>query len=136
MIEERGKPSGDLKTMEEPTNKSENEKDPSAYIKQAVDLLAETTNQVLDTVSWVAGKLHSSGNTFKIAEAKGHTAEVSLSIPPGGTGEIVVVLKDTRKHYPARAVTGEMELKRGSKVIIKDIAVSTMFVEAAPETLD
>lgn len=117
------------------TNNSQSNKDnndSSKYLKQAIDVFAETTNHIIDSVSWMANKLQSNGSIFKLEDARGLNAEVSLSIPPGETGEIVVILGQTRKHYPARAVDSSKEFRRGSKVVIKDIAVSTMYVDEVP----
>lgn len=98
---------------------------------RAVDFIADTCNHVLDAVTWFSNRLNSSGSVFKINDALGATAEVILSIPCGGTGEVVLVLGKTRKNYPAKASNPELSFERGAKVRIVDIASCTMYVEAA-----
>ena len=97
---------------------------------QAVDFIADTCNHIVDAFAWFSGRVNSSGNVFKISDALGASAEVLLSIPVGGTGEVVVVLGKTRKNYPAKALNPEQSFERGAKVRIVDIASCTMYVES------
>lgn len=97
--------------------------------KKAVDIFADASNHILSTVGWVAEQLNAPGNVFRLSDAVGQTAEITLSIPAGGTGELVVLLGKTRKYYAAKCKDSLLEVKRGSKVKIVDIAVNTMFVE-------
>lgn len=97
---------------------------------KVVDQLAETANQVLDVIAWLGKKLNSSGNVFRIEDARGATAEVSIPIPRGGIGEITVIVGQTRKNYSAKAVSAEAEYGRGAKVRIADVAISTVYVDA------
>ncbi len=113
----------------------EPEKNNSEGLNKAVDLLAETANHIMDTVSWFAKTLHSSGNVFKIEDARGATAEVSLSIPKGGAGEVCLRLGQTRKHYPAQAANPDEEFRRGAIVRVKDVGVNTMFVESPEQSI-
>lgn len=108
----------------------------SDYLKQAVNLFADTTTNILDTVAWVANQLNSPGNLYKIGDAIGKTAEISLSIPPGETGELAVFMGQTRKHYPAKGTDPSIEFKRGTKVQIVDVAVNTMYVKSIDEAAD
>lgn len=94
-----------------------------------VDQFAETANNILDLAAWFNSRLNTRGGVFKVEEAKGTLAEVSLSIPAGGTGEVTVIMGQTRKNYPAKALRDGEEFQRGSKVRIADVAVSTMYVE-------
>jgi hypothetical protein len=96
---------------------------------KVVDQLAEAANQVLDVIAWLGKKLNSSGNVFRIEDAKGSPAEVSIPIPRGGIGEVTVIIGQTRKNYSAKAVSPEAEYGRGSKVRIADVAISTVYVD-------
>lgn len=116
-------------------DKSHEETDPVSNSSQeperrAIDHFADAANQLLDVIGWLGNKLNSSGNVYRIEDALGATAEVSLSIPVGGTGEVTLVIGQSRKSYPAKAFCADLEFARGTKVRIADIAVSTMFVEA------
>jgi len=97
--------------------------------KKAIDVFADASNHILSTVGWVAQQLNAPGNVFRMSDALGQTAEITLSIPAAGTGEIVVLLGKSRRYYAAKSKDPHAEIKRGSKVKIVDIAVSTMYVE-------
>lgn len=98
-------------------------------VKQAVNILSETTSQLANAVEWMTTQLNVPGNVFKVRDAIGQTAEITLSIPNGGTGELVVILGNTRKYYAAKAKNPGEDFKRGTKVKIADVAVNTMYVE-------
>lgn len=65
----------------------------------------------------------------KVEDAIGHSAEVSVSIQPGRTGEITYVLGSKRYNMPAKSQQEESEFKRGAKVLICDIKNGVVFVE-------
>lgn len=114
------------------SNNAQNNKNVNSQteqFKKAVDIFADASNHILSTVGWVAEQLNAPGNVFRLSDAVGQTAEITLSIPTGGTGELVVLLGKTRKYYAAKCKDSLLEIKRGSKVKIVDIAVNTMFVE-------
>ena len=97
---------------------------------KVVDEFANVANQILDVISWLGQKLNSSGNVFRMEDAKGALAEVSTPIPRGGVGEVTVIVGQTRKNYSAKAVRPEEEFNRGTRVRIAEVGVSTMYVEA------
>jgi hypothetical protein len=97
---------------------------------KAGNIFIETLDQVIDTVGALVNRFDTSGSVFKIEDARGARAEVSLSIPADGVGEVTMVLGKMRKSYPARAIRPEQEFKRGTAVRIADVGVSTMFVDS------
>jgi membrane-bound ClpP family serine protease len=54
-----------------------------------------------------------------VSELVGETAEVTVDIGPGGTGEIVYSSAGSRYQAPARLYEGDQPIKRGARVVIR-----------------
>jgi hypothetical protein len=114
------------------TSKTDNQssQETGGHARKTIDVIAETVNQFADVLSWVGNRLTSGSNSqCNIEDARGAKAEVSVSIPADGVGEVTVVLGNMRKSYPAKAVRPEQEFRRGTKVRVADVGISTMFVD-------
>ncbi len=85
-------------------------------------------------MDWVISKLDT-GTCDTVSDAIGMIAEVSVSIPSNGTGEVVLVLGQCRRNYPARAFDSYAELRRGSKVVIVENEGKIFFVESFDSVL-
>jgi len=101
------------------------------------DLIKKTTeiaNDMVDSLHWALKKLENPGRKIVPEHARGETAEVSVSIKPGRTGEILVVLGHALQHYPAKAARAEMEFPKGSKVKVCDVGSNMMYVQPVDDT--
>ncbi|MBX9692908.1 MAG: hypothetical protein K2Z81_11035 [Cyanobacteria bacterium] len=87
---------------------------------------------VQNLMDWMISKLDT-GSCDTVSDALGMVAEVSVSIPKNGTGEVVLVLRQSRRNYPARAIDSNAELRRGTKVLIVESKGKVFFVEAYDE---
>lgn len=94
---------------------------------------AGVADSLLATVAGLVQKAETRGNTYRSADAVGSTAEVSISIPAGGTGEVLLKLGRGLHNYPARAARDGEAFMRGTKVLIADVGEQTIFVEALPQ---
>jgi hypothetical protein len=94
-------------------------------VKKTADLAGE----VFDSVNWMLKKLESPGRKIVREHAKGATAEISVPVKAGQTGEIIIVLGHTYQHYPARAVRPDLEFAKGSKVRVADVGSNIMYIE-------
>ena len=110
-------------------NQSSSNQNNSKETAKVMNYLAETANEIMDIVGWLGNKLNSNGSVFKIEDARGCIAEVCMTIPAGGVGEVTVILGQTRKNFPARAKLAMQEFKTGTKVKVADVAISTVYVE-------
>lgn len=112
---------------------SQNSKKASAgenKLSQALNLFADTLSGAIEAAAYLHENLNSGGNSFTRSDALGQIAEITLDISASGTGELCVLLGNTLNHYPASAKAAGQEFKRGQRVKIVEVGVSTMFVEA------
>ena len=81
---------------------------------------------------WSLNKLSrvEGGSATKVRQLIGHQAEVSVTVPEKGFGEIVYVQNQTRYNAPARSHAG-IEIPRGSQVFIGGIEGTSFVVEEA-----
>ncbi len=91
---------------------------------------AAVADSIFETVTSLVQRAETPGNTYRSGDAVGSTAEVAVSIPAGGTGEVLVKLGRGLHNYPARAVRDGETFSRGTKVRIADVGGQTIFVEA------
>ncbi len=68
-----------------------------------------------------------------VNELIGESAEVTVEIVPGGTGEITYSALGSRYQSPARAEDAQAAIPRGSRVVIRRIEGGVYFV--SPETV-
>ncbi|MGH9551074.1 MAG: NfeD family protein [Terriglobales bacterium] len=94
----------------------------------------EAANELLDSVHWMLRKFDAPGHKVDREKARGLTAEVSVAIKAGGTGEVTVILSKSYQAYPARAAKSDMEFKKGTKVRIVDVGSNMMYVEPADDS--
>lgn len=69
----------------------------------------------------------------KVSELVGQVGEVNTPIAKGRTGEITYVVNCKRHSSPARAADGNLELQRGTKIMIVDTNEQVMLVEPYTE---
>ncbi|MHA1568703.1 MAG: NfeD family protein [Alphaproteobacteria bacterium] len=69
----------------------------------------------------------------RVAELIGESANVSVEITAGSTGEIVYVALGSRYQSPARHLDSEEPIPRGAKVIIKRVEGGIYYVTPATE---
>lgn len=82
-------------------------------------------------VAWLINLLRrtAESGTARISECVGAEGSVYLRIPPGGTGEVRVVIGGRMTHLPARA-TGDQEIPPGSAVrVVRKLDGNTIAVE-------
>jgi hypothetical protein len=101
--------------------------------KTLTSLLA-ATDELIDAVQQFSDRFTAKGNTFSTREAVGKEAEVSVAIPAGGTGEVLVTLGKGLHNYPARGLTEDLEFKRGDRVCIRQLANQTLIVTKPDES--
>jgi uncharacterized metal-binding protein len=98
------------------------------YLKKGISFVATTAAQAVEAVQEVSDKL-TTGGTVKMEQAVGKDAEVSATIPVGGTGEVIFSLGGSLQHCAAKAQDQRRSFKRGSKVRIVDTTNQMVFVE-------
>jgi hypothetical protein len=86
-------------------------------------------NDLIDSVSWLVNRMNSQGRDFNKEELVGASAEVTIPIQRGQTGEIMVALGRTLQNYPARSFRPESNFRKGDKVRIAEVGASLMFVD-------
>jgi hypothetical protein len=79
-------------------------------------------------IRWMFEKLESSSSAI-VSELIGQPAAVSVPIAPERVGEITYIVQSKRYNLPAKAADSSTEFKRGSQVIISDIADNIAYVE-------
>ena len=94
-------------------------------VKKGADLACD----VIDSVGWLLKKMDAPGRKIVREDARGATAEVSVPIKAGKTGEIIIVLGETYQHYPAKAANKDLEFAKGVKVRVQDIGSNMMYIE-------
>jgi hypothetical protein len=67
------------------------------------------------------------GSEFAVGETVGRDAEVIVSIPEGGVGEVAYIMRGQREQSSARAVDGAL-IPKGSAVIIERVSGPTAYV--------
>lgn len=72
------------------------------------------------------------GSEFAVSETVGRDAEVIISIPPGGVGEVAYIMRGQREQTAARAIDGEA-IPRGSPVVIARVSGPTAYVRRKEE---
>ncbi|MCC6981102.1 MAG: hypothetical protein IT343_22465 [Candidatus Melainabacteria bacterium] len=91
---------------------------------------AELADEMISTVGWLLNRASSSSKLYDISDAKGLTAEVSVSIQGAKPGEVVVLLGHSLRNFSARAVNGNDVFERGSKVVIVDSGANVVYVKS------
>jgi hypothetical protein len=102
----------------------------SDVIKKSTEL----ANDLVDSFLWALKKMDNPGRKISPETARGETAEISVPIKAGKTGEIIVVLSNSLQHYPARASHGDMEFAKGTKVKVCDVGSNMMYVQPVDDT--
>lgn len=87
-------------------------------------------DSIFEAVTTIVQRAETPGNTYKSRDAAGTVGEVSVTIPAGGIGEVLVTLGRGIQNYPARAAKDGASFPRGSKVRISDVGGQTIYVEA------
>ena len=101
--------------------------------KSVIDTFLQATDELIDGLNQFSDRLSTKGNLFHLKDAIGKDAEVSVSIPPQGMGEVIVSMGRGLQNYPARCIASKHTYKRGAKVRIVDVANATMLVEPCAE---
>ena len=91
---------------------------------------SELADDMLNTVSWVVNRLNTTTKLYKPEEAKGVMAEVTVSVKANGTGEVVVVLGQSVRNFPARSAKSGLDFERGDKVRISDAGPNVVYIES------
>lgn len=91
---------------------------------------AALADGIVVAVTELVQRAETAGNTYKSSDAKGSIAEVSVAIPAGGTGEVLLKLGRGLQNYPARSAQEGTAFPRGAKVRVIDVGGQTLYVEA------
>jgi hypothetical protein len=67
------------------------------------------------------------GSEFAVGETVGREAEVIVSIPEGGVGEVAYIMRGQREQSSARSVDGA-PISKGSAVVIERVSGPTAYV--------
>lgn len=67
------------------------------------------------------------GSEFAVGETVGRQAEVIVSIPEGGVGEVAYIMRGQREQSSARAIDGAL-IPKGSSVVIERVSGPTAYV--------
>ncbi len=67
------------------------------------------------------------GSEFAVGETVGREAEVIVSIPAGGVGEVAYIMRGQREQSSARAIDGAA-IPKGSPVVIERVSGPTAYV--------
>ena len=97
--------------------------------KGVLDVFLQATDEFIDGLNQFSDRLSTKGNLFHLKDAIGKDAEVSVSIPADGMGEVIVSMGRGLQNYPAKCMKSKHTYKRGAKVRIVDVANATMLVE-------
>jgi hypothetical protein len=91
---------------------------------------AVLADSIFGAVTTIVQRAETPGNTYKSRDAAGTVAEVSVTIPAGGIGEVLVSLGRGLQNYPARAAKPGESFPRGSKVRVTDVGGQTIYVDS------
>jgi hypothetical protein len=86
-------------------------------------------------IGWMFVKLESSSSA-NFDEIIGQPAAVSVPIAPERVGEITYIVQSKRYNYPAKGVDPTAQFKRGTQVIISDVADSIAYVESWTDSFE
>lgn len=98
-------------------------------ISSSTDFAEDMISRVLDVFQRFNNKLTTQNTTRSIDTAIGTECEVSVSIPVGGTGEVIVKHGGSLRNYSARCSKKNASFKRGSKVIVADAVGDLVYVD-------
>jgi hypothetical protein len=106
------------------------------FVDQATDSVAKSaktmssaTERIIDVVQQFADKFTVTSPKICIQDCVGKEAEVSVSVPPNGTGEVIITIGGAHRQYSARGKDGRKTFKRGTKVRVVDVGTSTVYVD-------
>lgn len=85
--------------------------------------------KVMTTVMNYAFSRMYSSSAATLEDVLGHMAEVTVPITHGRTGEVTYIVASKRYTSPARATTPDLEIKKGTKVIIAEKGEKFMLVD-------
>lgn len=103
-------------------------------MSEIIKKTAQIANDLWDTAGWILKKLDAPGHKVVRDHARGQIAEITVPIKPGGTGEITVILSQSRQHFPAKSLRGDVSFKKGDRVRVSEIGSNIMFVEPIDDT--
>ena len=109
----------------------ENESSANERFRKGNNFGRSLFKQVQDTASWVDKQLQAPGIRFTIKDSLGAEAEVSVSIPKGGIGEIIFSAGGSLQHHPAQCRHGQKSFRRGAKVKIVDVGPTVLYIDNA-----
>jgi hypothetical protein len=98
---------------------------------KALTSLLAATDELMDAVQQLSDRFTNKGNMFSVQDTLGKDGEVSVSIPAGGTGEVLIAIGNALHNYPARGVSDKLEFKRGQRVRVIELANQTLLVDEA-----
>lgn len=96
------------------------------FLKKA----SEIADEMLTTVNTAINRLNQTSRLYAPEDAKGMTAEVTVSIRDNGTGEVMLVLGQSLRNFPARAARAGASFARGEKVVIADVGPNVVYIDA------
>ena len=106
------------------------------FVDQATDSVARSahtmssaTERIIDAVQQFADKFTVTTTKVCIQDCVGKDAEVSVTVPPNGTGEVIITLAGSHRQYSARGKDGRKTFKRGTKVRVVDAGTSTVYID-------
>ncbi len=93
---------------------------------------ALATAYAITYLAWRVVRGSSGTSAIRLADLAGAQGEVLTPIPPGGVGEVAVLVSGQRFTSPARDESG-LALPRGSAVVVVQTAGATLLVKALPK---
>lgn len=94
---------------------------------------SQMADEMLNSVNEMVNRLNHTTKLYAPEDAKGLTAEISVSIQKDGTGEVMVVLGQSLRNFPARSAKTGFSFHRGQKVRIADVGPNVVYVESCED---
>ena len=91
---------------------------------------AEIADEMLGTVGWLINRVSNTSKLYDISDAKGLTAEVTVPIQAGRSGEVVVLLGHSLRNFQARGTNESGNFTKGSQVLVVDAGPNILYVRA------
>ncbi len=91
---------------------------------------AVIADEMLSTMGWLLGRVSNTSKLYDISDAKGLTAEVTVSIQAGKPGEVVVLLGHSLRNFQARSMSESGSFARGQQVLVVDAGPNILYVKA------
>ena len=109
----------------------DNQTDESApgNFRKGVKAAQSFIKKVSDTAQWVDQQLSSPDHNFSMDDCIGLQAEVTVSVPVGGMGEVIFSAGGSTQHQPAKARDKRKSFKRGERVQVVEAAHNVLYID-------